>query len=751
MNPEQTPAVKELSGREATFGPFRVIPSRRLLLCGDKQVRLGEPAYNVLLVLIEHAGETVDRETLIVRAWGSAFIEESNLRTAIAALRRALNEADPTRPYIATVARGGYRFVEPVAFIDLSTTQRGIPLQLARIVGRDAFVADLVEDISQHRLITVVGPGGIGKTTAAQGAARRALSEGSAESVHVIGLETAEDPKLLPSTFRAGLGIVAKSNDPMSDIISFLGKRRILIVLDGCERMIGAIASLAEQVLAFAPSSIVLATSREPLRADGEWIRRLDPLLVPPSSEPLSASDALSFAAVELFVDRATSSHPGFHLTDETAPMVVEICRRLDGVPLAIEVAAARMDSFDLPVLADVLGGHFRLQMLGRSTALPRHRTLAATLDWSFDALSEREQTVFRRLSVFRGPFSFEAARQIVAWDSILAADVSSLIAGLVGKSLVTVGDERMQGKHRLLDTTRAYARDKLDQSGERDVISRRHAIYYGAMLVEAKKRNDLIWTVDWDHAYGGELDQIRAALDWSSSPSCDPELALTLALDALSLWGHLGLEEERLAQVDRVEALPGFTSRKPRAKSHDLVVQIASERLREDGIDGVNIADLMNEAGLTLGGFYKHFNSREALIVEALGSVMGGLEKRINQEAELGKTMTFADATAEYLSQEHRDNPGKGCAVSALISEVGRCGERTRSLYTKQIRRDIELIAGMLGGESSPATRARAVLLYSAWVGAMGLARAVSDDQFADEILDSVKELLVEHAEIKS
>jgi predicted ATPase len=192
---------------------------------------------------------------------------------------------------------------------------------------------------------------------------------------------------------------------------------------------------------------------------------------------------------------------------------VGKICRRLDGVPLAIEVAAARMDSFDLSVLSRVLEGRFRLQMVGRSTALPRHRTLAATLDWSFDALTEQEQIAFRRLSVFRGHFSFDAARYIVGCHGIEPADIGGLIANLVAKSLVTTGGRLAQGRHRLLDTTRAYAKEKLDKSGESSLILRRHATYYEAVLTAAT-RTDLIWWADWERAYGLELYQIRAALN---------------------------------------------------------------------------------------------------------------------------------------------------------------------------------------------------------------------------------------------
>jgi predicted ATPase len=202
-----------------------------------------------------------------------------------------------------------------------------------------------------------------------------------------------------------------------------------------------------------------------------------------------------------LFVERARTRHPAFELTSDTVPLSEEICRRLDGVPLALEIAACRIDSFDPSVLADVLDGNFRLHMLGRPTASPRHRTLAASLDWSFDTLSDDERTVLRRLSVFGGPFSFEAARHIVGYAGLMPADIGGLIASLATKSLIAAGGSHAGGKHRLLETTRAYARDKLERSGESDLIARRHALYCQTVPAAALARMDLIRTADKEHA----------------------------------------------------------------------------------------------------------------------------------------------------------------------------------------------------------------------------------------------------------
>jgi predicted ATPase/DNA-binding winged helix-turn-helix (wHTH) protein len=463
-------------GSEASFGPFRLIPSRQLLLHGDTPLYLGSRSYSVLLALVENAGRVVDKETLMVRAWGGIHVEECNLRTAIAGLRRAL-EVGTRRVYVATVQRKGYRLLAPVTFANASAARRGLRAPLSKVVGRDGEILRLLEDIGRHRLVTVVGPGGIGKTTVALSAGRLALSRELVGEAALVDLSAVEDPDRVPDAIRASLGIGRQSDDAVIDIEAFLSNRRFLIVLDGCEKMVAAVAGMAERVLAAAPNAVVLATSREPLRADGERIHRLDPLPYPDQSCSCAA-ESRNFASIELFAERAAACARSFELTEATTPIVARICRQLDGIPLAIELAASRLDAFDLPVLAELLDGPFCLHMLGRITALPRHRTLAATLDWSFDTLTKQERIAFRRLSVFRGPFSYDAAREIVSDDQLAFDEVDAIIARLSAKSILSTGTGHAQGKHRLLDITRAYALGKLEQSGEKDIFVARYADY---------------------------------------------------------------------------------------------------------------------------------------------------------------------------------------------------------------------------------------------------------------------------------
>jgi predicted ATPase len=362
-----------------------------------------------------------------------------------------------------------------VTFASVPTSRRALRTSLSKVIGRGGEIGRLLEDIDRHRLITVVGAGGVGKTTAALSAGHLALDRGLVSEAALVDLSTVEEASLISDTVRASLGIARQSGDPVQDIAAFLSNRRFLIVLDGCEKMIGAIADMAERILTSTSHAVVLATGREPLRADGERIHRLEPLPFPGES-CVSVAEAREFASVELFVERAGACVRDFELTDAITPTVAGICRKLDGIPLAIELAASRLDAFDLSVLAELLDGPFCLHMLGRTTALPRHRSLSAMMDWSFETLAKDERIALRRLSIFSEAFGYDAAREVVSDDELAPSEVGAIIARLAAKSIVISGASRAQGQHRLLNITRAYALGKLDQSGEKNVLLERHA-----------------------------------------------------------------------------------------------------------------------------------------------------------------------------------------------------------------------------------------------------------------------------------
>jgi predicted ATPase/DNA-binding winged helix-turn-helix (wHTH) protein len=431
-----------------SFGPFRLVPSQQLLLEDGKPVRLGSRALDILIALAERPNELVSKEDLIARVWPDTFVEEGNLRVHIATLRRTLGDGQAGKRYVANIPGRGYRFVAPVS---LSAEQQepptpppsaaprtyDLPAPLTRMLGRDDIVNSLISQLLQRRFITLVGPGGIGKTTVALAVADRSTAS-YPDGVRFVDLAPLTDPLLVPSALAFVLGLAIRSDNPIPGLVALLRDKKMLLVLDSCEHVIDAAASLAEQVLRGAPGVHILTTSREALRARGERVQRLGPLPVPAVSAGLTAAEAMTYPAVQLFVERATESLDTFELTDADARVVADVCRRLDGIALAIELAAGRVDAFGVRGLAAHLDDRFRLLTQGRRTALPRHQTLSATLDWSYEFLPESERVVQRRLAVFAGGFTLDAAQAIAASTDIDAADLADQVANLVAKSLVT-------------------------------------------------------------------------------------------------------------------------------------------------------------------------------------------------------------------------------------------------------------------------------------------------------------------------
>ncbi len=529
---------------EVNFGPFSLKRASRELYCAGRPIKLGAPSYRVLDVLVAHAGDTIDNLTLIRAAWGSLNVEESSLRAAVAALRRAMTKAGCHRSYITTVPRRGYRFSEAVTTNSVAQWRRPKPILPSSVVGRDGFISAVLDDLQQYRLVSVVGWGGIGKTTVAQRVVEQALERGYADDAGFVALDTGESPENLLQAMTRDLGVPAMGEDGWRDIEAFLDSRRTLVILDGCEQVIEAAAPVVETLLSLHTNIRLLCTSREPLRAAGERIRRLEGLPVPSDNEDITPTRALRFASVELFADRAKESVPEFQMTDTSAPFVASICKHLDGCPLAIEIAAAQMDAFDLPTLAQLVSGTFSLQMLGRTSAAPRHRTLGACLDWSFDSLSHLERLAFQRLSVFGGAFSFELARQVIGFGEIRPIEVSDLVARLASKSLVVGGTGEAQGRRRLPRAARIYAGVKLDETGERPELARRHAEYYKTVLATGQSRTDAVASREWAERYAGDVEQIWEAITWAGSPSGDPELHMILTEGARFLLNHLRVRE---------------------------------------------------------------------------------------------------------------------------------------------------------------------------------------------------------------
>jgi predicted ATPase/DNA-binding winged helix-turn-helix (wHTH) protein len=537
-----------------SFGPYRLLASQRLLLEGNQPVRLGSRAFDILEALVERAGEVVGKQELIARAWPKTYVEEANLKIQVSALRRALGDGQDGNRYVITVPGRGYNFVAPVRTEKpppgtpvepaVPTPKHNLPFPVTRMIGREQAAAALASRLSDQRLVTVLGPGGIGKTTVALAVAERVIA-GYEHGVWLVDLAPLGDPRLVPSAVATVLGLEMRTEDPLPTLVTALRDSRMLLLLDNCEHLIEAVASLASALLGGASGVNILATSREPLGVSGEREYRLAPLDSPRASSRLTAAEAAAFPAVQLFIERAGAIVEDFALTDANAPAAAEICHRLDGVPLAIEFAAPRVEVLGVEGLAARLGDSLQLLGRRRRAATPRHQTMRAVVDWSYSLLSADEQWFFRALGIFSGGFTAEAAAAVVPDAARTRNTAIDRLADLVAKSLVVVDAGSPQPRFRLLDTTRAYAIEKLDSSDERAAVARRHAEYYLTRFRRAEAEAQARPAAEWVADYAGEIDNLRAALDWAFSRAGDGSLGIALTTAAAPLWLRLSLLEE--------------------------------------------------------------------------------------------------------------------------------------------------------------------------------------------------------------
>ena len=475
--------------REIGFGCYRLRPRQRLLLEGEEPVRLGSRALDLLIALLARPGETVSKRELIATVWPDIFVNDGNLKVHISALRRALGDGEAGRRYIATVAGRGYCFVAPVtlsleeelcpASAAAAAARHNLPALPASLIGRGEAIRELTSKVSRHRLLTLVGPGGAGKTSVAIATATNLIGK-YADGVGFVDLTAISDLRLVSEAVTAAVGLDISDTGPGPSLMQFLSDKQLLLVLDNCEHVIDSVASLAFRVLRAAPGVHILATSREPLRVSGEYICRSLPLEQPLISTCLSAQEALTFPAIRLFAERAASAAGEFELQDADVPVVIDICRKLDGLPLAIEFAAFEAAAFGVAGVAARVHDTLALPTQPCRVVSPRHRSLRASLDWSYGLLTPGEQAALRRFAVFGGSFTLQATMQLV--PDLNPGELADALAALIAKSLLTVHIDQAGPRFRMLNTTRAYALEKLVESGEVDAMSRRRTEYAGAV-----------------------------------------------------------------------------------------------------------------------------------------------------------------------------------------------------------------------------------------------------------------------------
>ncbi len=536
-----------------SFGPFRLNASERLLEKDGASVIIGGRTLDLLIALIDRAGTVVGVKDLMTLVWPDVIVEEANLRVSISALRKALRDGKGGSRYIVNVAGRGYTFVAPLRKeraerpagdnnTPIALTSRPLPEMPQFLVGRHAVVKNLAQLLLSQRFVSVVGPGGIGKTTVALAVASALRSEFEEDCVCFVDGGAIADPGDLPTAVASAIGCTAES-DPLLGIVAFLTNRRTLLILDSCEHLIGAAASLTNVLFQAKTKVHLLTTSREALRMDCENVHLLQPLHYPLDEAP-TALQAMATPAVQLFMERATASGYLDTLSDRDAPIVSNICRRLDGIALAIEMVATRVGVYGIHGTVDLLDNGAELVLQGRRDALPRHQSLEALHDWSYRLLSEYEQTVLARLSVFVGELTLAAAHAVVADAGDDRKALTHAIASLGDKSLIQVSSVGGRATYRLLDTTRSYASHKLAERGEKDEIARRHALYFASVLEQTRIHGS---TPDNCNASQVDLSlgNIRRAMAWSFSRAGDPAIGLRLTASAAHVSpGHSLLRE---------------------------------------------------------------------------------------------------------------------------------------------------------------------------------------------------------------
>lgn len=510
MIPSNTSDSSANRGQETPyhFGPFTLLANQHLLLKDGNRIVVGGRALDLLVALTERAGELVEKTELMARAWPRVIVEECNLRAQIVALRRVLVD-DNGFNYIVTVPGRGYRFVLPedacCSEPDSAPEHNGVPALASELVGRQPQLDSLAEDLRHRRLMTLTGAGGVGKSAMAL-----ALLNGAAathlDRLHYLDVSRIRSGDVLVERIAADLNLRLPlgQRQPQADGVS---APYSLILLDNCDHCLESVANAAQALLRWVPRCQMLVTSREPLNVEGEVVHRIDPLSCPEPGQPLSLEQALDYSAVRLLVERMTAHDTGFVLQETDLDPMVRVCRKLDGNPLALDIAAARVRACGLRDLPQLLETSLLLQMKGRRTADPRHSTMAGMLDWSYAALCPSEQALLRQLAVCRGSFSLGVAKAVAAGIGE-QDDLLWLIERLVDKSLLQIRKNASARRYCMGETTRSYAQAKLEASGEAKAASARYASYCLRMIKDAsdyleEAHGDLLLTVDTEALHG--------------------------------------------------------------------------------------------------------------------------------------------------------------------------------------------------------------------------------------------------------
>ena len=742
------------------FGPFRLLPLERLLFDGERALRLGSRAMDLLLALLERAGEIVDKNELLAIVWPHAVVDDATLRVHLAALRKVLGDGRDGQRYITTIPGRGYGFLAPLSYTGpavaagpaLPEPQHNLPVLLTRMVGRGETVQAMASQLLQLRLLCIVGPGGIGKTTVAVALASRVLRR-YADGVCFVDLAPLGEGHLVPLALATALGVAVPAGEPMPGLLAYLRLRHMLVVLDNCEHVIGAAAALADALLKGAPQLHVLATSREPLRITSEQLQRLPALGLPPADIVPDAQAARHFAAVQLFCERCAAVDDGFVLADADVPVVAEICRRLDGIPLALELAAGRIGHFGIHELRRQLDDRFRLLTRGPRNVPLRHQTLRATLDWSYGLLDAEERQVLQVLSVFKSRFRMESA------TAVAGHDVFDTVADLAAKSLVSIEFCCEHVYYRLLETTRAYAATQLQASGQGDAVFLRHARHCQALAGRIAADWERMSFASWSACYGRHVDDLRAAIDWAFGEAHDAALGMALTLAAQTLFYQLSLMDEYRVRVERALAqmalhaiddtdsemqlhaslahllmhTQGVTPAMLQSFRHGyaLAMQTSDTARRAEAICGMWICSMALADFTGADGYVAQF----ALLCQARGSTaMQLVQSRMRSAGEHLQGRHAESAALARMVLAHPDGAGQLTLNNALLADHQVClrGNLARCLWllghpddALHIAREAVMLGFEHNGASLCVALAFSAIPVALWCGQRGLARA--------------------------
>lgn len=560
-------AVKSMPDAASTsieFGPFRYDPVRQEIADSTGPMRVGSRALRILGVLLEHPGRLYSRDELVARVWPDTVVEETSLRVHVSGLRKMLGDGLDGVRYIANVPGRGYAFVGKVQaaphdqdipqampgpdFMPKAHTQaQALPPRLTRPIGREQVIAQIGALLARERLVSIVGAGGMGKTTVALAVAD-GLRATYADGVHLVDLSRLSDPALVAVELGQTQGLVVSPGDGHTVLEAALRDKQLLFVVDNCEHVIDAVASLVNRLMRMCPGVHFLATSRESLEIEAEWVFRLPPLALPHPDEQIDAEDLLDYPAIQLFVERARAICDSFELTQAHAGAVRQLCGFLEGIPLAIELAAARVNSLGVQGLLRRLESVFELLTRGRRTALSRHRTLQAVLDWSYELLSDSEKLVLQRLSVFRAAFDLDGAVTVASCGELPRQRVIEDVLSLCAKSLVILdSSDNDLLMHRLLYITRLYAEKRLANSVDAFDVRRRHANFVLDGLLRARRVGADMSQYHWSPALYSSIADVRAAIEWTLLEDNDLALGIELTAYAKRIYCDVGLVEEYL------------------------------------------------------------------------------------------------------------------------------------------------------------------------------------------------------------